>query len=146
MRALSLWQPHASAIALLIKRYETRGWSTAYRGPLVIHAAKKLFRERDYGFPYCKEVRDRFVAAGSHVEFMRYGAVVCLVDLVDCVPTSEVRGKIGDYEFWGDFRDIGDDQKPLFAFKLENVRKLIPAPVNGRQGFFDIPQDLIKLA
>jgi hypothetical protein len=33
MKALSLWQPHAQAIALGLKPYETRDWSTRYRGP-----------------------------------------------------------------------------------------------------------------
>lgn len=41
MRALSLWQPWASLIALGVKTIETRGWSTKYRGPLLIHAAKR---------------------------------------------------------------------------------------------------------
>ena len=41
MRALSLWQPWASGIALGAKRIETRSWSTPYRVPIAIHAAKK---------------------------------------------------------------------------------------------------------
>lgn len=41
MKALSLWQPWASAIALGAKRVETRSWETLYRGPLLIHAAKR---------------------------------------------------------------------------------------------------------
>ena len=32
MRALSLTQPWATAIALGIKHWETRSWSTSYRG------------------------------------------------------------------------------------------------------------------
>lgn len=40
MKALSLWQPWATLIAIGAKQYETRGWSTPYRGPLIIHAAK----------------------------------------------------------------------------------------------------------
>lgn len=39
-RALSLWQPWASLIAVGAKAVETRGWSTPYRGLLAIHAAK----------------------------------------------------------------------------------------------------------
>jgi hypothetical protein len=42
MKAISLWQPWASAIALGWKKNETRHWSTDYRGPLLIHAAKKI--------------------------------------------------------------------------------------------------------
>ena len=34
MKAISLWQPWASAVALGSKRVETRSWSTSYRGPL----------------------------------------------------------------------------------------------------------------
>lgn len=41
MRAITLWQPWASAVALGSKTIETRHWSTNYRGPLAIHAAKR---------------------------------------------------------------------------------------------------------
>lgn len=39
MKALTLWQPWASLIAVGAKTIETRSWSTTYRGPLAIHAA-----------------------------------------------------------------------------------------------------------
>lgn len=45
MKALSLWQPWATLIAIGEKRVETRGWETRYRGRLAIHAAKKWNRE-----------------------------------------------------------------------------------------------------
>lgn len=38
MKVLTLHQPWASLIALGVKTIETRSWSTAYRGPLAIHA------------------------------------------------------------------------------------------------------------
>ena len=41
MKALTLWQPWASLIAVGAKTIETRSWSTKYRGPLAIHAAKR---------------------------------------------------------------------------------------------------------
>ena len=46
MRALTLHQPWATLVAVGAKTIETRGWSSAYRGPLVIHAAKKPLREK----------------------------------------------------------------------------------------------------
>lgn len=46
MKALSLHQPWASLVALGVKTIETRSWSTSYRGPLAIHAAK---RTPEYG-------------------------------------------------------------------------------------------------
>lgn len=42
MKALTLTQPWASLVALHEKSIETRSWSTNYRGPLAIHAAKGL--------------------------------------------------------------------------------------------------------
>ncbi len=41
MKALTLWQPWASLVALGVKTIETRSWSTKYRGPLAIHAGAK---------------------------------------------------------------------------------------------------------
>lgn len=41
MKALTVWQPWASLVALGVKTIETRSWSTSYRGPLAIHAAKR---------------------------------------------------------------------------------------------------------
>ncbi|MFJ8779756.1 ASCH domain-containing protein [Streptomyces sp. NPDC102476] len=38
VRALTLWQPWASAIAYGTKRIENRRWATDYRGWLLIHA------------------------------------------------------------------------------------------------------------
>ena len=40
MKALTLHQPYASAIALGLKHFETRAWKTTYRGPVAIHAAQ----------------------------------------------------------------------------------------------------------
>ncbi len=41
MKVLTLHQPWASLVALGVKTIETRSWSTAYRGPLAIHAGVK---------------------------------------------------------------------------------------------------------
>lgn len=148
MKALSLWQPHGQAIALRMKLYETRGWATSYRGPLMIHAAKKKFRIEDYPQNYYWEVVGRFMHAGLPLACMDYGKMICVVDVVDCVPTGTLRGKIGEAEFWGDFRDVGDDGKRRFAFKLENLRVISPNKrplVTGRQGFFNVPDTMMEL-
>lgn len=40
MKAITIWQPWASLIAVGAKKFETRPWATNYRGPIAIHAAK----------------------------------------------------------------------------------------------------------
>ena len=40
MKALSLLQPWATLVVMGVKQIETRSWSTAYRGPLLIHPSK----------------------------------------------------------------------------------------------------------
>ena len=147
MKCLSLHQPHAQAIGLKLKPFETRGWSTKYRGPLAIHAAKKPFRYQDYPIDYYHEVDKRLKAAGFPLYALDYGKVLCVVDLVDCVPTGKLRGRIGPCEFWGDFQDKGDDGKDRYAFKLENLRVISAHKrplVTGRQKWFDVPDNIIQ--
>ena len=42
IKAVSLLQPWASLIAAGAKKFETRSWSTTYRGPLLICASRPL--------------------------------------------------------------------------------------------------------
>jgi hypothetical protein len=53
MKGLSMMQPHASAVALGLKRIETRSWPTRYRGLVAIHASRRFPRRSrdlvDYG-------------------------------------------------------------------------------------------------
>jgi hypothetical protein len=138
VKALSLWQPHPTAIALGWKPWETRSWPTNYRGRLAIHAAQRSWT--DFG-PWDTEARRRLLAYSTAHGWIRwtFGAVICTVDLVDCVRTSELRGRIpADQEFWGDFSD-GEKGEGRWAFKLENVRVLPePVPWRGMQGFFEV--------
>ncbi len=49
MKTLSIQQPWAWAILHAGKTVENRTWATTYRGPLLIHAGKKIDREgRDW--------------------------------------------------------------------------------------------------
>lgn len=138
MKALSLWQPHAQAIALGVKPWETRDWATRYRGPLAIHAAKREWSDTGSWHEDARRKLRRVMERTGRFE-MSYGAVVCVAELVDCVPTRELRGVIPqDDEFWGDFSD-GETGAGRFAFRLRNVRVLDePFPVRGQQGFFDV--------
>lgn len=48
MKAITLYQPWATLVALGKKKIETRSWKTDYRGPLAIHVAKKFTGEQRY--------------------------------------------------------------------------------------------------
>ena len=136
MKALSLWQPHAQAIALDLKRYETRDWPTRYRGPLAIHAAKRPWDDLGEWHERAR-LKLNLAMKFAGVVGGAYGAVVCVADLVDCVSTSHLRGRIGEYEFWGDFSD-GERGLGRFAWDLRNVRVIEPHYVRGQQGLFEV--------
>lgn len=106
-RALTLWQPWASLVALLVKQIETRSWSTKYRGPLLIHAAAWKITERQtigaweawppdppgHVHPNHKNERPAriYCNAGGWPDFGRWrplplGAIVATCTLQDVVP------------------------------------------------------------
>lgn len=106
VKAISLTQPWASLIALGFKRIETRGWSTRYRGPLAIHAAKSFPKK-------CKQLctTDPFKTclegSGLKVTDLPLGMVVATCKLVDCFPTE-----------WGHFNNISDIEQAFGNYAL----------------------------
>jgi hypothetical protein len=134
MRAISLWQPWATAIALGTKRIETRGWSTDYRGPLLIHAAKRWEAEqREFA-----AVEQNLARLPLRIPL---GAIVAAARLVDVKPTEELIGDIGALE-----RLYGDYSPGRFGWVLEEVRAFVePIPFRGSQGFFMVPDRLVPV-
>jgi hypothetical protein len=95
MKALTLHQPWATAIAEGIKTIETRSWSTSYRGPLAIHAGRSLegIEMLDAG-RLCREDDAALVAQLVEIGVRQWGdlplgAIVAVVNLVDVVPIGE---------------------------------------------------------
>lgn len=139
MKALSLYQPWAMMIAWGYKEYETRHWSTPYRGPLVIHAAKHFTpveRTMCGIWPFDKAIRRHIcqqrMTLDDGIEALPFGAAVCVVDLVACIPTIRLR-EIGTIE-----RACGNFQPGRYAWKLANVRLLETAiPARGDKGLWD---------
>lgn len=140
MRAISLWEPWGSAIALGLKKIETRHWSTKYRGPLAIHCAKT--RE------HADFIRDPLVAAFFHEvgiyreSQLAFGKVVAVCTLVDVVTTDVLATMAGEItakeEAFGNY-DLG-----RFGWKLANVKRLEqPFEHRGAQGFFNVPDELL---
>lgn len=88
MKTLTVRQPFAWAIARGHKPIENRGWTTEYRGPLAIHAAKKW---DDGGEHTLREVVHLVRAQGGHLPktpahdmpYFDIGLVIATVDLID---------------------------------------------------------------
>ena len=120
MRALTLYQPWATWVADRMKRYETRSWSTPYRGQLAIHAAKT----REY------------VGKGSPYPL---GAVVAVGMVEGVVPTASARyNRITDAEI-----ERGDWTPGRFAWKLTGVKKLTePVEAKGQRKLWTPDSDL----
>ena len=132
MKAISLWQPWASAVACGAKHIETRSWSTRYRGPLAIHAAR---REMDY------EADLLWFALVGHAGYepaCPFGAFVATCRLVECVPVENLLA-LGTIE-----AQFGNYSPGRYAWILENVVPLAsPIPYRGRQGLFEIPEIIL---
>jgi hypothetical protein len=142
MKALSLTQPWASAVALGLKRYETRSWPTGFRGDVCIHAAKGFPRwARDFAQAINDPLRRGFQSSNGHlpsVEKMPLGVILCVAELTECRQTDTLVNEISDLEqLYGNYSD------GRYAFRLENVRVLPePIPVRGALSFWTIPLDI----
>lgn len=166
VKTLTLTQPYASLIVWGEKWLETRSWSTTYRSPLAIHAAKAIpgdlmERMKDE----CLDARGWFWAAFQR-NFIAYptalprGAVIGTVQLVDCVPVERVHvvgddgivlstTRSGDYLSNLQDEAFGDFSPGRFAWVLEQpVRFAEPIPARGALGLWDWqpPQDLEGVA
>ena len=123
IKVISLWQPWAEAMRRGLKRNETRSWPTNYRGWLAIHAAKRK--------------PDAVPASFGTVAF---GAVVCIVRLVNCVRVEEiVNGLSEQEESWGDY------SRGRWAWQTESLFPLSePISLLGHQGLFDweLPEEI----
>ncbi len=134
IKALSLWQPWATLIAIGAKRYETRSWSTPYRGLLAIHAAKRKVRE--------EEITDDIDAAllrhGEKWQSLPLGAVLCIVRLVDVVPTEQVVALAkADWRIKNEELHFGNFLPGRYAWRMDMVRVAPePAPAKGAQGLW----------
>lgn len=128
MKAITLWQPWATLIALGEKPYETRSWPTSYRGKIAIHASKKWDGETlaDFTSPEVWRVMQR-----RHVRDidLPLGAIICVGDLTDCIPTVLVPQNE---------QRLGNFLPGRFAWKIEHVKVLLnPISIRGQQGLWD---------
>lgn len=144
MKALTIWEPYASLLVMGMKEFETRGWETKYRGPLLITAAKRYDNAR-------KDDIDRVVTIlrqhgmDSQAEKLfelcgrSIGCAVGVVKLAYCKPMmdggSGLENAVG---YFGEGR---------FGWKRDEPRMFeSPLPVVGKQGLWVPSQELIDAA
>ena len=134
MKAISLWQPWASAIALGLKRHETRGWTTRHRGPIAIHAAKRWTPdERDWAAHFARILGEPRLADPPR------GAIVAVANLVDVIEAELLEDAVDPVDLM-----LGNYGPGRFGWRLEDVVALAePVPCVGRQGMFDIDDAMV---
>lgn len=134
MKAISLWQPWATLIAIGAKQYETRSWPANYTGELAIHAAKRK--------PRLYELNMDILAALKQAGFIRIdqlplGGVVAVCNVAEVKTTAIFQPPRPE-------RSFGDYGEGRYAWRLERVRPLKQIlPFLGSQGWFDVPDEML---
>lgn len=135
MRCISICQPWASAIFLGHKTIETRGWSTRYRGPLLIHASKTFTK-------FAQNFAAEELAVGRGLERFPLGAILGVVELESIGETEDQDYLISALE-----RRYGDFSWGRFGWQLTNIRPFKePIGYSGRQGLFNVPDSVVAEA
>lgn len=120
MKTLTVCQPWAWALIHGPKRIENRSWPTRYRGPLLIHAGKTRNRlgDEEDSLPDLPPYR-----------LLEFGALIGVVELVDCVPVELVVGEPFAEGPW--------------CWLLRNPRAIDPMPMLGKLGLWVVPDEIL---
>ena len=130
MRAITLHQPWAAAIAHLDKRLENRSWpppKTIAGKRIAIHAGKTLDK------PALEGLRaDGYALAPDHLP---HGVIVCTALVTGHIGPEEAEG-LGHAAYWW--------AGPI-AWLLRDVRTLAqPVPCRGAQGVWLVPEAIAE--
>lgn len=132
MRCLSLRQPWAWLVVSNLKDVENRKWATKYRGQLLIHASKKWDAEgEEFILSHLVKKHRILIPRGlpsEHHHEISYGAIVGMVDVINCVRQYDSPWFFGPY-----------------GFVLRNAVKFVkPFPFKGALGLFEVPKPIVK--
>lgn len=141
MKVITLTQPWAVLMAIGAKHYETRSWSTSYRGPLGIHAAKGWTREdKDLcSEPPFVDVLELAEITLAELDRMR-GSILAVVELVDVVPLqgyvpAHMLAPAAEYE-----EHFGNYGAGRYAWVTHDVLRLAsPVVTKGMLGLWTPP-------
>ncbi len=139
MKAITLWQPWATLVAIGAKRIETRSWRPAGDGCLwlAIHAASLKSTPAKARYLADREpFRTALAAAGHHTEEMfdlPFGCIVAVARVAGYVYCS-------GQSIWPQEpeRSFGDYTRDRWAWVFDEVRRLpVPIPARGHQGLWE---------
>lgn len=149
MKAITIIQPWASLIAHGQKRYETRSWSTSYRGLIAIHAGRRtkqaetfiagMYDEADEYSLDSDDVHNIFFDLGLNApDDYPFSSLIAVGHLAECVRTEHGIRDAGLQEI-----EFGDWSPGRYAWRIDNVWRFDrPIPIRGAQGLWDIPDDV----
>lgn len=136
MRAISLHQPWATAMALGFKTFETRDWRPQVDAPfdMAIHAAKVWRPEQVRFYSNMRTVHPDLPAE------MPLGKIVAVVSVRAFHRTEEAAPGLGRVELlWGNYDPL------RWAWETSNLRVLRePLAWRGQQGFFAVPDSVLR--
>src|SRR5450432_4006475 len=128
MKALSIHQPWAWAILHAGKSVENRSWRTCHRGPLLVHASKS---RASYDAQDPAAWLERYGVALPAWDDLTKGAIIGVVDVVDCVRVEEIPATPWAMGPW--------------CWVLAHPRVLTEAIVwKGQQGLFTVPDGVLS--
>lgn len=145
MKAITIWQPWATLLAIQAKHHETRSWKTDYRGPIAIHASRKWNAQLGNAFIDAHDTltKAKFTPApalasvGERTVGETLGKILAVGELIDCVSGNDPT------QFSELDRAFGNYGPGRFAWRIGNVRLIVPVPFLGSQGLWNVPQHII---
>jgi activating signal cointegrator 1 len=143
-------QPWAMLVALGENTIETRSWSTRYRGPIAIHAAK-AFPGAARALCNAEPYRGVLARGGfTSPEDLPRGSVIALARLDDVIAFTrtslrETRSRAAQGLLPPHEADFGDFSPGRFGFVLSHVERLSePVPAKGMLGLWNVPAPLAR--
>lgn len=128
IKAITMYEPWASLLAIGAKKIETRSWFTNYRGNLLIHAGKG---KPGKAFDQKLLIKYLFDKHGVEVK-TNPGYIVASCSLMDCVKmTPEFIKQQTELELL-----VGNWEPGRYAWILENVSPTILVTSRGSQGLW----------
>jgi len=144
MKAYTVIQPWATLLALGLKSNETRSWPTKHRGPVAIHAGKKIDKAACRWEPICNAL----AAHGYDEHNLPTGAVLATANLSSC--RESIAAVPGGYNLAGGFfvdrteAEFGDFTPGRFAWGMTDVQQLAdPIPAKGQLGLWNFDMEAV---